>query len=97
MELCNNKRVEFIEECISALCEMCDNFNYFCSKYKACGLDNDFYRCTTIILSIKKVLRVLKRNNIEFELTTENELFTTIKLKDVNKPKTIHVATLERG
>ena len=97
MELCDNKRVEFIEECISALCDMCDNFNYFCSKYKACGLDNDFYRCTTMILSIKKVLRVLKRNNIEFELTTENELFTTIKLKDKNVPKTIHVATLERG
>ena len=50
-----------------------------------------------MIISIKKVLRVLKSNNIEFELTTENELFTTIKLKDLNKPKTIHVATLERG
>lgn len=96
MELCNN-RVEFIEECITALCDMCDNFNYFCSKYKACGLDNDFYRCTIMIISIKKVLRVLKANKIEFELTTENELFTTIKLKDVNNPKTIHVATLERG
>lgn len=97
MELCNNKRVEFIEECISVLSDMCDNFNYYCSKYKACGLDNDFYRCTDIILSIKRVLRVLRLTNIEFELTTENELFTTIKLKDVNRPKTIHVATLERG
>lgn len=43
------------------------------------------------------VLRVLKLTNIEFELTTENELFTTIKLKDKNVPKIIHVATLERG
>lgn len=97
MELCNNERLKFIEECINVLCDMCDNFNYFCSKYKACGLDNDFYRCTVMILSIKKVLRVLKLNKIEFELTTENELFTTIKLKDKNTPKTIHVATLERG
>lgn len=96
MELCNN-RIEFIEECISVLSDMCENFNYYCSKYKACGLDNDFYRCADIILSIKKVLRVLKVNKVEFELTTENELFTTIKLKDLNEPKTIHVATLERG
>lgn len=95
MELCN-KRLEFIEECISALCDMCDNFNYFCNKYKACGLDNDFYRCSIMIIAIKKILRVLKANNIEFELTTENELFTTIKLKDKSTPKTIHVATLER-
>ena len=97
MELCNNERLEYIEECISVLCDMCDNFNRYCSKYKACGLDNDFYRCADIILSIKRVLRVLKLTNIEFELTTENELFTTIKLKDKNAPKTIHVVTLERG
>lgn len=102
MELCDNEinkigRQEFIDECLAILADICDSFNYSSTKYKVCGLYADFCKCAMLTLNIKKVLRVLKANGIKFELTTENELFTTIKLKDVNTPKTIHVATLERG
>lgn len=101
MELCDNEvnkigRQEFIDECLTILYDMCDSFNYSCAKYKACGLDTDFCKCAMLILNIKKVLKVLKVNEINFELTTENELFTTIKLMDGKKKiPEVHIAILE--
>lgn len=89
-------RQEFIDECLAILVDMCDSFNYSCSKYKVCGLYADFCRCTMLTLNIKKVLRVLKANGIKFELRTENELFTTIKLMDAKKKMPeVHIEILE--
>lgn len=102
MEICKNElnkinRRTFIDECLYILHDMCNSFNYTYYKYKTCGLYADLCKCSSLILNIKQVLRVLKANKVEFELTAENGMFITIKLKDKNSPKIVHVVTLERG
>ena len=87
----------FIDECLSILNDMCISFNYAYYNYKSCGLQKDFYECCCLILNIKKVLRVLKANKINFELTAENGRFTTIKLRDGEKKiPVVHIIFIER-